>query len=98
MARSAHAGGSTLMWRLTLGICALGQLLGALPAHAEPSLWERTLDPRTKRGASLVRSLARTLDDASEAADDTETLRNFRLAAIAMAELSGAPALEQPAV
>ena len=82
--------------RVLAGVCALGVLFCAGTSEAAPSFWQRTLDPKTKRSAALVRSLGRMLDDAREAADDAETLQRFRLAAVAMAELAGAPALDDP--
>lgn len=59
-------------------------------ASAQPSIWERARDPNSARSEPLLRSIGRMMDGARDASADPETLQNFRLAALAMAELSGA--------
>lgn len=98
VARCALFEGSPVKRPVLAALCALGVSLAALPGRATPSLWERTLAPKSKRAAALTRSLGRMIEEAHEAADNQEVLQDFRLAAVAMAELSGAAALEDPAL
>ncbi len=68
---------------------ALTMLMLAPAAHAEPTLWQRALDP-SARPRSRARLRAEQLfDQATEVRADPETLQDLSLGSVALMELSG---------
>lgn len=75
-------------------------LFGLWPtlAEAHVPLWERARRPQSLRDQTFLRTFGRWLDAVSEAEGDPETMQDFRLAAVATAELAGAHASTDPRV
>lgn len=83
--------------------CALAVLLAAASlsfgaaAEALPSIWDRARDPSSSRAERVSRRIQRVMDGEGTAdVADLEALRDFRLGALAIAEMSGARAFDDP--
>lgn len=84
--------------RRMLGCCLVVMSFWSTVAQAEPSFWQRVQRPQIRRAEAFLRTFGRWLDAIPQAEGDPETMRDFRLAAIATAELAGAHASEDPRV
>jgi tetratricopeptide (TPR) repeat protein len=83
------------MGRVAAGLVLLCTLCPGAAA-AEPSVWDLARSPRTGEAEELLRTLGHWLDGAPQV--DAESIRDFRLAPIAMLELKGARASDDPRV
>jgi hypothetical protein len=81
---------------LSLALLVLGAALIARPARAEPTLWERTRTPRAQRVEQTLERLERIVDGANQPESDADMTQDFRLATLALAELTGARELGDP--
>jgi tetratricopeptide (TPR) repeat protein len=80
----------------------LAPLLAALAlgpgAHAQSTLWQRVADPTVRHSDKLLRSIGRMIDDTGEVVGNPDEMKDFRLAPLLMADLSGAQALDDLAL
>jgi tetratricopeptide (TPR) repeat protein len=67
-------------------------------ASAEPTVWDHAKRVRAGRSEAFLRTFGKWLDAVPQAEGDPEVMQDFRLAAIATAELAGAHASEDPRV
>jgi len=82
---------------------ALASVLGLVlfvsaEADARPGLWTRARVPRSARVDLARARLERIFDGVAQAQGDAEMMQDFRLGTLAVAEMSGARALNDPAL
>ncbi len=79
---------------------ALGALASLLAwttaSYAAPPLWARAQEPRRVRAERSFERLERIFDGVTQADGDPEMMQDFRLGTLAIAEMTGAPALGEP--
>ena len=76
-----------MSWRVQLAAVTL--LMLARAAHAEPTLWQRALDPGAQARSHARLRAEQLFDQATDARADPETLQDLSLGSAALMELSG---------
>ncbi|HET9959661.1 MAG TPA: hypothetical protein VFQ61_34450 [Polyangiaceae bacterium] len=88
------------MGQTVLGVLALILVVSTVhaPVRAEPSIWANARDPMARRTDRVLARIERTWDMVSQAERDPSLVQDLRRDTLAIAETSGARAIDDPRV